>query len=357
MKLRTTAAAIATALAIVLTSLAALAADFPAPKEGSWTARDFKFHTGEVMPEVKLAYTTVGEPTGEPVLVLHGTAGSAASMLSATFAGELFGKDQPLDAGKYYIILPDGLGHGKSSKPSDGLRTKFPKYNYDDMVDAQYRLIKEGLGIRHLRLVIGNSMGGMHTWLWGGKYPDTMDALVPMASQPSEMASRNWMLRRLMVDTIRTDPEYKNGDYTEQPHSVKMVNTFFAIATNGGTLAFQKLAPTRDAADKLVDSRLAAPFKADANNFVYQWDSSRDYNAAPGLERIQAALLAINAADDERNPPETGIMERELKRVKNGRLYLIPASEDTRGHGTTGNAKFWAKQLGEFLQTVPKRAM
>jgi len=357
MKLRTTAAAIATALAIVLTSLAALAADFPAPKEGSWTARDFKFHTGEVMPEVKLAYTTVGEPTGEPVLVLHGTAGSAASMLGATFAGELFGKDQPLDAGKYYIILPDGLGHGKSSKPSDGLRTKFPKYNYDDMVDAQYRLIKEGLGIRHLRLVIGNSMGGMHTWLWGGKYPDTMDALVPMASQPSEMASRNWMLRRLMVDTIRTDPEYKNGDYTEQPHSVKMVNTFFAIATNGGTLAFQKLAPTRDAADKLVDARLAAPFKADANNFVYQWDSSRDYNAAPGLERIQAALLAINAADDERNPPETGIMERELKRVKNGRLYLIPASEDTRGHGTTGNAKFWAKQLGEFLQTVPKRAM
>ena len=357
MKLRTTAAAIATALAIVLTSLAALAADFPAPKEGSWTARDFKFHTGEVMPEVKLAYATVGEPTGEPVLVLHGTAGSAASMLGATFAGELFGKDQPLDAGKYYIILPDGLGHGKSSKPSDGLRTKFPKYNYDDMVDAQYRLIKEGLGIRHLRLVIGNSMGGMHTWLWGGKYPDTMDALVPMASQPSEMASRNWMLRRLMVDTIRTDPEYKNGDYTEQPHSVKMVNTFFAIATNGGTLAFQKLAPTRDAADKLVDARLAAPFKADANNFVYQWDSSRDYNAAPGLERIQAALLAINAADDERNPPETGIMERELKRVKNGRLYLIPASEDTRGHGTTGNSKFWAKQLGEFLQTVPKRAM
>lgn len=357
MRLRTTTAVIATALAIALTSLAALAADFPAPKESSWTARDFKFHTGEVMPELKLAYTTVGEPTGEPVLVLHGTAGSAASMLGATFGGELFGKDQPLDAGKYYIILPDGLGHGKSSKPSDGLRAKFPKYNYDDMVEAHYRLIKDGLGVRHLRLVIGNSMGGMHTWLWGAKYPEYMDALVPMASQPSEMASRNWMLRRLMVDTIRTDPEYKNGDYTEQPHSVKLVNTFFAVATNGGTLAFQKLAPTRDAADKLVDARLAAPFKADANNFVYQWDSSRDYNAAPGLERITAALLAINAADDERNPPETGIMERELKRVKNGRLYLIPASEDTRGHGTTGNAKFWAKQLGDFLQAVPKRAM
>ncbi len=357
MKLRTISAAIVTALAIALTSLAALAADFPAPKEGSWTARDFKFHTGEVLPEVKLAYTTVGESTGEPVLVLHGTTGSAASMLGATFGGELFGKGQALDASRYYIIIPDGLGHGKSSKPSDGLRAKFPKYNYDDMVEGHYRLIKEGLGIRHLRLVIGNSMGGMHTWLWGAKYPDTMDALVPMASQPSEMASRNWMLRRLMIDTIRTDPEYKDGDYTTQPRSMKMANTFFAVATNGGTLAFQKLAPTRDAADKLVDARLAAPFKADANNFVYQWDSSRDYNASPGLERIQAALLAINAADDERNPPETGIMERELKRVKNGRLYLIPASEDTRGHGTTGNAKFWAKQLGDFLQTVPKRAM
>lgn len=350
-------AAGATVLALVLISVSALAADFPAPKEGTWTARDFKFHTGEVMPELRLAYTTIGEPTGEPVLVLHGTTGSAGSMLGPTFGGELFGKGQPLDATKYYIILPDAVGHGKSSKPSDGLRAKFPKYNYDDMVEAHYRLIKEGLGVRHLRLVIGNSMGGMHTWLWGAKYPNYMDALVPMASQPSEMASRNWMLRRLLVDTIRTDPDYKNGDYTDQPRSVKMANTFYAVATNGGTLAFQKLAPTRDAADKLVDQRLAAPFKADANDFVYQWDSSRDYNAAPGLERIQAALLAINAADDERNPPETGIMERELKRVKGGRLYLIPASEDTRGHGTTGNARFWAKQLNDFVQTVPKRAM
>ena len=357
MRIRTAAAAIAAALVIALTQQTALAADFPEPKEGTFTARDFKFHTGEVVSELKLAYTTVGEPSGEPVLVLHGTTGSARSMLGPTVAGELFGKGQPLDATKHFIILPDAIGHGKSSKPSDGLRTKFPKYNYDDMVEAHHRLIKEGLGVRHLRLVIGNSMGGMHTWLWGAKYPDHMDALVPMASQPSEMASRNWMLRRLLVDTVRTDPEYKNGDYTAQPHSVKLANTFFAIATNGGTLAFQKLAPTREAADKLVDTRLAAPFKADANDFVYQWDSSRDYNAAPGLERIQAALLAINAADDERNPPETGIMERELKRVKNGRLYLIPASEDTRGHGTTGNAKFWAKQLGEFLQTVPKRAM
>jgi homoserine O-acetyltransferase/O-succinyltransferase len=205
--------------------------------------------------------------------------------------------------------------------------------------------------------VIGNSMGGMHTWLWGVKYPDYMDALVPMASQPSEMASRNWMLRRLMIETVRSDPEYNGGDYTAQPRSMKMANVFYAIATNGGTLAFQKLAPTREAADKIVETRLAAPFKADANDFVYQWDSSRDYNASPGLERIKAALLAINAADDERNPPETGIMERELKRVNGGRLYLIPASEDTRGHATTGMARFWKQQLHELLQTAPKRTM
>jgi len=343
--------------ALVLVAFPAWAQNYPAPREGQWIARDFKFHTGDVLPEVRLAYTTVGEPTGQPVLLLHGTNGSAATMLTPAFAGELFGPGQPLDATKYYIIIPDALGGGKSSKPSDGLKTKFPRYNYDDMVAAQHRLITEGLGIRHLRLVIGNSMGGMHAWLWGQKYPEAMDALVPMAAQPSEMASRNWMLRRLLVETIRQDPEYQAGNYTTQPRSVKLANAFFAFATSGGTLAWQKLAPTREAADKLVDQRLAASFSADANDNVYGWDSSRDYNASPGLERITAALLAINAADDERNPPETGIMERELKRVKNGRLYLIPATEETRGHGTTGSAKFFAKELQEFLQKVPQRAM
>ena len=345
------------ALAFALVSFSATAADYPAPKEGQWIARDFKFHTGEVMPEVRIHYTTVGEPTGQPVLLLHGTTGSAATMLTPAFAGELFGPGQLLDAAKYYIIIPDSIGHGKSSKPSDGLKAKFPRYNYDDMVDAQYRLIKEGLGIRHLRLIIGNSMGGMHTWIWGVKYPDSMDALVPMASQPSEMSSRNWMMRRLLIETIRSDPDYNNGNYTTQPRSTKLANVFFAIGTNGGTLAYQKLAPTREAADKLVDQRLAAPFRADANDYVYAWESSRDYNPSPGLERVQAALLAINAADDERNPPESGVMERELKRVKNGRLYLIPASEETRGHGTTGMAKFYKDELQQFLQKVPQRAM
>jgi homoserine O-acetyltransferase/O-succinyltransferase len=347
----------AAAIVFALVSFAATAADYPAPKEGQWIARDFKFHTGEVMPELRLAYTTVGEPSGQPVLLLHGTGGTAANMLTPAFAGEMFGPGQPLDATKYYIVIPDSVGHGKSSKPSDGLRTKFPKYNYDDMVDAQYRLLKEGLGVAHLRLVIGNSMGGMHAWIWGTKYPGAMDALVPMASAPSEMASRNWMLRRMMIETIRSDPEYNNGNYTTQPRSVKLANVFFQLATSGGTLAHQKAASTREAADKIVDQRLAAPFRADANDYIYAWESSRDYNPSPGLERIQTALLAINAADDERYPPETGVMEREMKRVKSGRLLLIPASEETRGHGTTGMAKFYKKQVEELLQTAPRRAM
>lgn len=347
----------AVALAFLLLPFAAPAADYPAPKQGDWIARDFKFHTGEVFPELRLHYTTIGEPSGQPVVVLHGTGGSANSMLTANFAGELFGPGQPLDASKYYIILPDAIGAGKSSKPSDGLRAKFPRYNYDDMVDAQYRLLKEGLGIRHVRLIIGNSMGGMHAWVWGEKYPDYMDALVPMASQPTAMASRNWMMRRMLLETIKSDPEYNDGNYTTQPRMLKIANVFFAIGTNGGTLNYQKIADTHEKADKLVDARLAAPMKADANDFIYQWGSSRDFDAAPQLERIQAALLAINAADDERNPPETGIMEREIRRVKNGRVYLIPASEQTRGHGTTGNAKLYKQQIQELLQTAPQRAM
>jgi len=344
-------------LAVALTSGAAAAADYPAPKEGQWIARDVKFHTGEVLPEVRINYVTVGEPSGQPVLLLHGTGGSTANFLTPAFAGELFGAGQALDATKYFIIIPDNIGHGKSTKPSDGLKAKFPRYNYDDLVVAQHRLVTEGLGIRHLRLVMGNSMGGMHTWLWGGKYPDAMDALVPMAAQPSEMAARNWMMRRLMVETIRNDPAYNNGDYTAQPPSVRFASVMFATGTSGGTLAYQRLAPTREAADKLVDQRLAAPFRADANDFVYAWDSSRDYNASPGLDSISAALLAINAADDERNPPETGVMEREMKRVKNGRLFLIPASPETLGHGTTGQAKFFARELQDFLQKVPQKAM
>ncbi|MBN9043523.1 MAG: hypothetical protein BGP05_01520 [Rhizobiales bacterium 62-47] len=343
--------------AFSLLSSLAIAADFPTPKQGEWIARDFKFHTGEVMPELKLHYTTVGEPTGQPVLVLHGSGGSAASQLTPTFAGEMFGPGQPLDASKYYIIIPDSIGHGRSSKPSDGMKTAFPKYNYDDMVVAQYRLISEGLRIPHLRLIIGNSMGGMQTWLWGEKYPGYMDALVPMASQASAMSSRNWMLRRMMLETIRNDPDYNGGNYTSQPRMMKYAVTTFGIATGGGTLAYQAAAPTAAKADALVDDRLAHASKADANDFLYQWGSSHDYDAAPGLEKIEATLLAINSADDERNPPETGVMERDLKRVKSGSLYLIPASTETRGHLTTGMARFYSQQVRELLQTAPQRTM
>jgi homoserine O-acetyltransferase len=335
---------------------AAWAADYPAPKTGDWVVKDFKFHTGEVMPELRLHYTTVGDPAGQPVVVLHGTGGSAASMLTPAFAGELYGPGQPLDATKYYIIIPDAIGHGKSSKPSDGLRTKFPQYNYDDMVDAQYRLLTEGLGIKHVRMMIGNSMGGMQTWIHGEKHPEFFDVLVPMASQPTAMASRNWMLRRMMLETVRSDPDYKDGNYITQPRSLKIANVFFGIATSGGSLAYQKLAPTAEKADKLVDDRLALPIKADTNDYLYQWGSSHDYDASPNLDKITATLLAINAADDERNPPETGIMERELKRVKHGKLFLIPASENTRGHGTTGQAKFYKDQLKELLETAPKQS-
>src|SRR6476469_581392 len=241
----------AATLALFLIAVAPAAAQYPAPKEGSWIARDFRFHTGEVMSELRLHYRTIGEPSGEPVLLLHGTTGSGASRLSPAFAGELFGPGGALDASKHLIILPDAIGHGKSSKPSDGMRAKFPRYNYDDMVAAQYKLVTEGLNIRHVRLVLGNSMGGMQTWIWGITYPDFMDALVPMASQPTEMSSRNWMMRRLIIDAVRNDPDWKDGNYTTQPRAFQVANVFFSVATNGGTLAYQRLAPTRELADKL----------------------------------------------------------------------------------------------------------
>jgi len=334
-------------------TLAAWAADYPAPAEGDYVVRDFRFHTGEVMPELKLHYRTIGAPTGIPVLVLHGTAGSGASMLTPAFAGELFGAGQPLDAARYFIVIPDTLGHGGSAKPSDGQRMRFPRYDYDDMVDAHYRLLTEHLKLAHLRLVIGNSMGGMETWIFATKYPDYMDVAVPMACLPTEMSSRNWMLRRLITDSIRNDPDWKNGDYAQQPRSARFASVFFGIATSGGNQALYKAAPTREKADQIVDQRMAAPFTADANDVLYQWDSSRDYNPSAGLERIKATVFAINAADDERNPPELGLLDREIKRVKDGRVLLIPASPETSGHGTTGNARFYAKELAAVLQTAP----
>jgi homoserine O-acetyltransferase len=342
------------ALALALTAAPSLAADYPAPVEGSWLVRDFRFHTGETL-ELRLHYTTVGAPTGEPVLALHGTTGSGAGFLTPSFAGELFGPGQPLDASRYFIVMPDAIGAGKSSKPSDGLRTSFPRYNYDDMVRAQYRLVTEHLGLRRVRLVIGNSMGGMQTWMWAQKYPAFMDIAVPMASQPTEMSGRNWLMRRLIIDSIRNDPEWMNGNYTKQPRSLQFASVFFGLATSGGNQRLQKDAPTREKADQLLNQRLSAPFRGDANDHLYQWDSSRDYDASADLERIEATLLAINSADDERNPPELGLLDREIKRVKNGRVFLIPGSDQTAGHGTTGQARFWKRELAELLQSAPRK--
>jgi homoserine O-acetyltransferase/O-succinyltransferase len=336
------------AAAALLFATAACAADVQ-QTPGDWTVTDFRFHTGEVLPELKLHYVTIGEPTGAPVLVLHGSNGSGQSMLGPSFAGELFGPGQPLDAAKYFIIVPDALGAGRSSKPSNGLRTAFPQFNYEDQVRAQYRLLTEHLGVKHLKLIIGQSMGGMHAWMWGEMYPDAMDVLVPMASQPAAMSGRNWVLRRMVIDAIKADPAWNNGNYTQQPPTFKYVANFFSFATAGGTQSFFRRAPTREAADKLVDQRLADKFNADANDYIYAYGAARDYDPSPGLETIKARVLAINSADDERNPAELGVVAREIKRVKNGTYYEIPASPETVGHGTPGNAKWWKHLLPELL--------
>lgn len=339
---------------LLFTGSVVSAAPLPAATEGDWVAPEFTFHNGEKLANLKLHYITLGNPKNPAILYLHGTYRPGSDVLSKDFGGELFGPGQPLDASKYYIISTDGIGVGQSSKPSDGLRSRFPAYNYTDMVQAQYRLVTEGLGVKHLRLIIGNSMGGMQTWMWGQTWPQMMDALVPMASQPTEMSSRNWMMRRLLVESIKQDPAYNNGNYTAQPPSLRLANALFSVGTSGGTLAYQAAAPTRAQADKLVDERLNAPQTADANDFIYQWQSSADYNAAPGLGKIQAPVLAINSADDERNPPETGTLQASLGQLKNARLLLIPASPDTRGHGTTSMAKFYVKELGQFMQQTEK---
>ena len=343
---------------LLFAAFQAVAADYPAPKNGTWVVRDFKFHDGRVLPELKLAYSTVGEPGGEPVLVLHGTTGSAASMLTPGFAGELFGAGQPLDASRYYVILPDAIGTGRSSKPSDGLRAGFPRYNYDDMVEAQYRLVREHLGVKHLRLVIGNSMGGMQTWMWAQRYPGFMDVAVPMASLPTPMSGRNWMLRRLLTESIRRDPAWNNGNYTTQPPSLQLASVFFATATSGGNFSYMKSGPNREKADAALEARLKpGAFSGDANDHLFQWESSGDYDPSQGLEKITATLLAINAADDERNPVELGVLEREIKRVKSGRAYVIPGSDQTLGHSTTGQARFWKQELDTVMKTAPRIRM
>jgi homoserine O-acetyltransferase len=310
-----------------------VAAEYPAPKEGDWLIRDFRFHTGETLPELRLHYTTVGDRSGIPVLLLHATTGSGAGFFREDFAGELFGPGQALDATRYFIIIPDAVGAGQSSKPSDGLRTRFPRYTYEDVIRAQYRLLTEHLGVRHLRLVLGQSAGGMQTWLWGEMHPDFMDALMPLASLPVAMSGRNWIMRRMLIDAIRNDPAWNDGNYAPQPPSFRAAMVYFGLATGGGTRALYAAAPTRAQADDLINQRLAQTTNRDANDVLYAYEASRDYDPSPQLARVQAAVLAVNSEDDERNPAELGVLAREIKRVKRGRYILIPASEQlARGH-------------------------
>jgi homoserine O-acetyltransferase len=330
--------------------------DYPAPVEGDHVIRDFRFRSGETLPELKLHYTTVGTPVRDAagvvrnaVLVMHGTGGNGRSFLRPQFAGVLFSRGGLLDATKYFIVLPDGIGHGASSKPSDGLHARFPRYGYRDMVEAQYRLLTEKLNVNHLRLVMGTSMGGMQTWLWGETYPDFMDALMPLASLPTEIAGRNRMMRRMVTDSIRNDPEWQGGEYKQQPRGLTPA-IYTLVFMVSSPLQWQKQAPTRDAADKFFDEMIQNYQRQfDANDMLYQFDSSRDYDPAPDLEKIKAPLVAVNSADDQVNPPELGVMEQGIKRVARGRYVLIPTSDKTRGHGTHSLPSIWQQHLKELL--------
>jgi homoserine O-acetyltransferase len=333
----------------------------PQPTQGDFVIRNFRFASGETLPELRMHYRTYGTPRKDAqgivrnaVLVMHGTGGTGAQFVARSFAGELFGPGQPLDSSRYFIILPDDIGHGQSSKPSDGLRARFPRYVYGDMVDAEYRLVTEGLGVNHLRLVMGTSMGGMHTWLWGERYPDFMDALMPLASLPAQIAGRNRVWRRVVIDAIRRDPEWKGGDYTTQPQSLrKAAEMLWLVGSN--PMLRQRQAPTLADADRAIDDYVAAYLKTgDANNILYALEASRDYDPGPRLEKIQAPLLAINSADDLINPPELGILEREISRVPKGRAVLLPLSERTAGHGTHTLAAVWKAYLEELLRSTER---
>jgi homoserine O-acetyltransferase len=339
----------------------ALAADYPAPTESDYTIRDFKFASGETLPELRLHYRTLGTPqkdaqgkTTNAVLIMHGTTGSGAQFIRPEFAGELFGKDQPFDATKFFIVLPDGIGHGKSSKPSDGMHAKFPRYGYIDMVEADYRLLTEGLGVDHARLVMGTSMGGMHAWLWGELHPDFMDALLPLASLPTQISGRNRAWRRMVIDAIRNDPAWNGGEYKTQPPSLRTAAEMLWLMSSNPVLR-QKDAPTLGKTDEVLDKFVEQIVKTDdANDVLYALEASHDYDPGPNLEKIQVPLLAINSADDLINPPELGILEQEIKRVPHGRAIVIPFSDKTRGHGSHTLAPLWKDQLVDLLKDTEK---
>ncbi len=348
------------AVALLLTA-SARAASYPEPGQGELVLREFRFADGTSQPELKLHYLTLGTPMRDSgghvtnaVLLLHGTSGRAASFLTERFAGELFGDGQPLDARRWFVIIPDSIGHGGSSKPSDGLRARFPHYGYADMVKAQYRVVTEGVHVDHLRMVVGTSMGGMHAWLWAERYPGFMDAVLPIACLPAQVAGRNRMERQLIVDAIRNDPQWQGGDYERQPQS--LVTALRMAAISGGSVQqYYREAPTLEATDRLLDRLVQRRLPStDANDFLYAWDSSRDYDPAPDLGRVTAAVTAVNFADDQRNPPELGVMEREIERVAGGEYVLVPASERTRGHASLGDAALWKAEVKKLLDRTAR---
>jgi homoserine O-acetyltransferase len=346
---------------VIVVTRTVSAADYPAAVERDYTIRGFKFASGETVPELRIHYRTLGKidkdaqgKTRNAVLIMHGTTGSGAQFIRPEFAGELFGKDQPLDATKFFIVLPDGIGHGKSSKPSDGMHAKFPRYGYIDMVEAQYRLLTEGLGVNHARLVMGTSMGGMHTWLWGESHPEFMDALMPLASLPTQMSGRNRAWRRIIIDAIRNDPAWNGGEYKTQPPSLRTAAEMLWFMSSNPVLR-QKEAPTLAKTDEVLDKFVEQIVKADdANDVLYALEASHDYDPGSSLEKIRAPLLAINSADDLINPPELGILEREIKRVPHGRAMVIPLSDKTRGHGSHTIAALWKDELVQLLKDSAK---
>ena len=331
---------------------------WPGTTEGDYVANNFKFRSGETLPELRLHYTTLGKAVRDAegrvtnaVLILHGTGGTGAQFLQPIFAGELFGPGQLLDATRYFIVLPDGIGHGKSSKPSDGLHAHFPQYEYDDMVAAHHQLLSQGLGVNHLRLILGTSMGCMHSFVWGETYPDFMDALMPLACQPVEIAGRNRIWRKMVMDAIRNDPEWKGGDYRTEPLEALRTALDLLLIAGSAPLYMQKSYPTRDAADKDLDNYFKERMPGlDANDLMYAVNASRNYDPSPQLEKITAPVMYINSADDFINPPELGIAAREIRRVKNARFVLIPISDETRGHGTHTRAIIWRQYLAELLE-------
>jgi homoserine O-acetyltransferase len=337
------------------------AAEYPPPTEADYVIRDFKFTSGETLPELKVHYRTIGQRVKDAkgvvqnaVLITHGTTGSGAQFIRPEFAGELFGAGQPLDATKFFLVMPDGIGHGKSSKPSDGLHARFPRYGYVDMVEAQFRLLTACLGVNHARLVMGTSMGGMHTWLWGSAHAEFMDALMPLASLPAQISGRNRAWRRVIIDAIRNDPDWKGGEYSAQPPSLRTAAEMLWLMSSNPVLR-QKDAPDLKKSDEAVDKFVTDHLKADdANDVLYALEASRDYDPGPGLEKIRAPLLAINSADDLINPPELGILEREIKRVAKGRAVVIPLSDKTRGHGSHTIAALWKSELERLLKESAK---